>query len=83
MVVVLTAAGPLGLAACRPSSRVNHFDAMAKIVLLASIIMSLSYATEWFMAWYGGAPAERSLVVVPVHRRLRAALLDHARSATA
>ena len=38
-----------------------HFDAMAKIMLAASILMALSYATEWFMAWYGGERAERSL----------------------
>jgi Ni/Fe-hydrogenase subunit HybB-like protein len=38
-----------------------HFDAMAKILLLGSIVMGLSYATEWFMAWYSGAPSERTL----------------------
>lgn len=41
---------------------VNHFDAMAKIVLMGSIIMTYSYATEWFMGWYGGRAADRSLV---------------------
>ena len=46
-------AGPLGLG-LQAVITVNHFDAMAKIVLAASIIMSFSYATEWFMAWYGG-----------------------------
>ena len=39
-----------------------HFDVMAKIMLAASIIMGLSYATEWFNAWYGGEHADRSLV---------------------
>ena len=39
-----------------------HFDAMAKILLLASIVMTCSYATEWFMAWYAGGAADRSLV---------------------
>jgi molybdopterin-containing oxidoreductase family membrane subunit len=39
-----------------------HFDVMAKIMLMASIVMGLSYATEWFNAWYGGEHAERSLV---------------------
>ena len=34
---------------------INHFDAMAKIILLASIIMTYSYASEWFMAWYAGS----------------------------
>jgi Ni/Fe-hydrogenase subunit HybB-like protein len=40
-----------------------HFDVMAKVMLAASIIMGLSYATEWFNAWYGGERADRSLVV--------------------
>ena len=37
--------------------------------------MGLSYATEWFNAWYGGEHADRSLVVVRIHRRLCAAVL--------
>ena len=41
----------------------SHFDVMAKVMLAAAIIMGLSYATEWFNAWYGGDHAERSLVV--------------------
>jgi Ni/Fe-hydrogenase subunit HybB-like protein len=40
----------------------EHFNAMAKILLAASIIMGLSYATEWFMSWYGGSRPERDLV---------------------
>ena len=40
-----------------------HFDVMAKIMLAAAIIMGLSYASEWFNAWYGGEHANRSLVV--------------------
>jgi Ni/Fe-hydrogenase subunit HybB-like protein len=40
----------------------RHFDAMALIMLVASLVMGLSYATEWFTAWYGGEHAERSLV---------------------
>ena len=39
-----------------------HFDVMAKIMLAAAIIMGLSYATEWFTAWYGGEHADRSLL---------------------
>jgi Ni/Fe-hydrogenase subunit HybB-like protein len=42
---------------------IAHFDVIAKIMLAASIIMGLSYATEWFNAWYGGERADRSLVV--------------------
>ncbi len=41
---------------------VEHFDVMAKITLAASIIMGLSYATEWYMAWYSGNSADRDLV---------------------
>ncbi len=40
----------------------NHFDAMAKIILTGSLLMSFCYASEWFMAWYGGDRAERSLL---------------------
>jgi molybdopterin-containing oxidoreductase family membrane subunit len=42
---------------------IEHFDVMAKIMLAAAIIMGLSYATEWFCAWYGGERADRNLVV--------------------
>jgi molybdopterin-containing oxidoreductase family membrane subunit len=40
-----------------------HFDVMAKIMLAASLIMGLSYTTEWFAAWYHGEPTERALVI--------------------
>jgi molybdopterin-containing oxidoreductase family membrane subunit len=39
----------------------EHFNVMAKIMLAASIIMGLSYMSEWFAAWYHGERAERSL----------------------
>jgi len=41
---------------------IPHFDVMAKIMLAASIIMGISYGTEWFNAWYGGERADRSLL---------------------
>ena len=41
---------------------VAHFDVMAKVMLTASIIMGLSYANEWFNAWYGSEHADRSLM---------------------
>jgi molybdopterin-containing oxidoreductase family membrane subunit len=41
---------------------IEHFDVMAKIMLMASIVMGLSYASEWFTAWYAGERAGRSLV---------------------
>jgi Ni/Fe-hydrogenase subunit HybB-like protein len=40
----------------------EHFEVMAKILLAASAIMTLSYVTEWFSAWYGGDHAERGVV---------------------
>jgi molybdopterin-containing oxidoreductase family membrane subunit len=41
---------------------VEHFNVIAKVMLAASIIMGLSYVTEWFSAWYGGERSERALV---------------------
>jgi Ni/Fe-hydrogenase subunit HybB-like protein len=41
---------------------VQHFEVMAKIMLMAATVMGLSYATEWFNAWYGGERADRSQV---------------------
>ncbi|HXW85466.1 MAG TPA: NrfD/PsrC family molybdoenzyme membrane anchor subunit, partial [Candidatus Binataceae bacterium] len=36
-----------------------HFDNLAKVVLLTSLIVTYSYITESFMAWYTGDPIER------------------------
>ncbi|HUZ12615.1 MAG TPA: NrfD/PsrC family molybdoenzyme membrane anchor subunit [Caulobacteraceae bacterium] len=36
----------------------RHFEAMAKVLLASSIVMGLSYCTEWFSAWYGGQRAD-------------------------
>jgi molybdopterin-containing oxidoreductase family membrane subunit len=41
----------------------DHFDAMARIILAASIVMGASYAAEWFSAWWGGEAADRRVVV--------------------
>lgn len=41
---------------------VRHFELMAKVMLAASIVMGLSYATEWSMSWYAGGRAERSFL---------------------
>ncbi len=35
-----------------------HFDNLAKVVLLTSLIVSYSYFTETFMTWYSGDPIE-------------------------
>ena len=40
----------------------RHFEVMARVLLMASIVMGYSYATEWFMGWYGGKHSDRSLV---------------------
>lgn len=40
----------------------RHFDVIAKILLMSSIVMGYSYASEWFMGWYGGKHGDRSLV---------------------
>jgi molybdopterin-containing oxidoreductase family membrane subunit len=37
----------------------RHLDAMCKITLATSLIVSLAYATELFCAWYGFNPYER------------------------
>jgi Ni/Fe-hydrogenase subunit HybB-like protein len=39
-----------------------HFDVMGKVMLFASVVMTLSYATEWFTAWYGGEHPDRDVV---------------------
>ncbi|HZL32031.1 MAG TPA: NrfD/PsrC family molybdoenzyme membrane anchor subunit [Pseudolabrys sp.] len=62
MVVVLAAGVRWGFG-MQAIVTIDHFDVMAKIMLAASLIMGLSYATEWFAAWYGGEHADRSLVV--------------------
>lgn len=46
----------------QPVITTEHFDVIAKIMLAASIVMGLSYLTEWFNAWYTGERAERSLL---------------------
>lgn len=61
MVILLAAAVRWGFS-LQALITVEHFDVMAKILLTASMIMTISYMTEWFGAWYGGEPAERSLV---------------------
>lgn len=56
----------------------RHFESMAKIILMSSIVMGLSYLSEYFAAWYGGNPDDRSLVVYEftgAYRRLTAVML--------
>ncbi|MHC4608498.1 MAG: NrfD/PsrC family molybdoenzyme membrane anchor subunit, partial [Planctomycetota bacterium] len=37
----------------------DHLDAMAKITLAGSLLVTLAYATELFLGWYSGDPHER------------------------
>jgi Ni/Fe-hydrogenase subunit HybB-like protein len=62
MVVLLTALLRWGFR-LQALITIEHFNVMAKVMLAASIIMGLSYATEWFAAWYHGDRAERWLVI--------------------
>ncbi len=38
---------------------VRHLENMTKVIIVTGGIVSLSYATEFFMAWYSGNPFER------------------------
>lgn len=60
-VIVLAAAVRWGFG-LQPLITIEHFDVMAKVLLAASIIMTISYASEWFAAWYSGDRAERDVV---------------------
>jgi molybdopterin-containing oxidoreductase family membrane subunit len=60
MVVLLTAVLRWGFR-LQAIITIAHFDVIAKIMLMASLVMGLSYASEWFSAWYHGAHDERAL----------------------
>jgi Ni/Fe-hydrogenase subunit HybB-like protein len=38
-----------------------HFDRMAQLLILTSLIVGYAYATEYFMAWYSGELYERDV----------------------
>ncbi len=40
--------------------RLEHFDNLAKLMLLTGMIVGYSYVMEWFMAWYSGSAVERA-----------------------
>ena len=42
---------------------VNHFENLAKLCLLTGTIVGFSYATENFIAWYGGPTPERAAFI--------------------
>jgi Ni/Fe-hydrogenase subunit HybB-like protein len=37
----------------------NHLEAMNKVMIATSLMVGYAYATELFMAWYGGVQAEK------------------------
>jgi len=39
---------------------IKHFDALAKLCLLTSLIVLYAYLSEFFMAWYSGEEIERA-----------------------
>jgi hypothetical protein len=61
LVVLLTAAISRGLGLQALITQ-RHFEAMAKIILMAAIVMGLYYASEWFAAWIGGNASDRDPV---------------------
>jgi hypothetical protein len=40
-----------------------HFENMSRFLLLTSLIVSYAYASEYFIAWYGGVEPEADLVL--------------------
>ncbi len=61
MVVVLAAAFRRALRIPQMIT-LAHFDVMARILLFGALTMSLSYATEWFYAWYSQEEVARDLL---------------------
>ncbi len=37
----------------------DHFDMIARMMLLGALILGMTYLVEWFSAWYGGDDIER------------------------
>ena len=79
MVVLLTALLRWGFRLCLQALiTIEHFDVMAKVMLAVSIIMGLSYATEWFAALVSRRASRPLAGQFRVHRGVRAAVLVHA-----
>ena len=59
--MVLTLLVPLRtiLPAGDATSTMQHFDNLAKVILLTGSIVGYAYVVEYFIAWYGGNPFER------------------------
>ncbi len=41
--------------------QIKHLEGMAKMIIFTSLIVTYSYAVEFFIAYYSGAPYERAL----------------------
>src|SRR5438552_2433533 len=41
----------------------RHLQNMAKVLLATGLIVAYGYFMEWFMAWYGGNPLERYVLL--------------------
>jgi molybdopterin-containing oxidoreductase family membrane subunit len=41
----------------------RHFEIMGRVLIAGACILGISYATEWFTAWYGGDRVDRHHVV--------------------
>jgi Ni/Fe-hydrogenase subunit HybB-like protein len=41
----------------------HHLDRMARIILLTGSLVAISYATEWFIAFYGNNPNEQYVFI--------------------
>ena len=39
---------------------IQHFENLAKLIIVTSLIVSYSYVSEFFIAWYSGSPFEQS-----------------------
>jgi Ni/Fe-hydrogenase subunit HybB-like protein len=42
---------------------IDHLDTLSKLILTTSLIVSLSYLTEFFMSWYSADEFERFMVI--------------------
>jgi molybdopterin-containing oxidoreductase family membrane subunit len=61
--VVVIAAVLRWACAFQPFITHRHFEMIARVLLTASVVMGVAYASEWFWAWYGGDRSERHLFV--------------------
>ena len=61
---------------------IRHFENLAKLIIVTSLIVGYAYLTEFFVAWYSGKPVRAGDVLQPDVRRLPALLLGACSPAT-